>query len=71
MWKKESHKWFERRKKFGSIKNPTGVEDSSVDPTLSVADGHLAGGVAQQNVCAASPGSGRHTIGVVTSPVAH
>lgn len=49
----------------------TGVEDSSVDPALCVADRHLAAGIAEQDVCAASPGSGRHSVGVVTAPVTH
>lgn len=49
----------------------TGVEDSGVDPALSVTDGYLAVGVAEQDVCAAGPGRGRHSIGVVAVPVPH
>lgn len=49
----------------------TGIEDSSVDPALSVAHGHLAAGVAEQDVGAAGPGSGRHSVGVVAAPVPH
>ena len=47
----------------------TGVEDGGVDPALSVADGHSAAGVGEQDFCAASPGSGRHSVGVVAAPV--
>lgn len=49
----------------------TGVEDGGVDPALSVADGHLAGGVGEQDLCAAGPGSRCHAVGVVAAPVAH
>lgn len=53
------------------LKDLTGVEDRGVNPALSVADGHFAAGVGEQDVCAASPGSGRHSVGVVTAPVPH
>ena len=49
----------------------TGVEDGSVDPALCIADRHLAAGIAEQDVCAACPGSGCHSVGVVTAPVTH
>ena len=48
-----------------------GVEDGGVDPALSVADGHLGFVVAEQDVCAAGPGGGRHAVGVVAVPVPH
>lgn len=56
---------------FGSNKYLTGVKDRSVDPALSVADRHLAVGVAEQDVCATGPGSRRHSVGVVAAPVPH
>lgn len=56
---------------LGFSQNLTGVEDSGEDPALGVADGHLAGGVAEQDFCAASPGSGCHSVGVVAAPVPH
>lgn len=49
----------------------TGVEDGSVDPALGVAHRHLAAGVGEQNVCAACPGGGCHSVGVVAAPVPH
>lgn len=49
----------------------TGVKDGGVDPALSVADGHPAAGVGQQDFGAARPGSGCHTVGVVPTPVPH
>lgn len=49
----------------------TRVEDGGVDPALSVADGHPAAGVGEQDLCAASPGSRCHPVGVVTTPVPH
>lgn len=49
----------------------TGVEDGGEDPALSVADGHPAAGVGQQDFCAAGPGGWRHPVGVVATPVAH
>lgn len=49
----------------------TGVEDAGVDPALSVVDGHRAAGVGQQDFCAAGPGSWRHPVGVVATPVPH
>lgn len=52
-----------------SVSSLTGVEDCSVDPALSIADRHLAAGVAQQDVGAACPGCGRHSEGVVATPV--
>ena len=49
----------------------TAVEDGGVHPALRVAH-RLAGAVvAQQDVGAASPGSGRHAVGVVPAPAAH
>lgn len=60
-----------RRALLGSGQELTGVEDGGVDPALSVADGHFALGVAEQDICAASPGGRRHSVGVVASPVPH
>lgn len=56
---------------FGSGFGLTGVEDGGVDPALSVADRHRAAGVGQQDFCAAGPGSWRHPVGVVATPVPH
>lgn len=56
---------------LGSSQDLTAVKDGGVDPALSVADGHFASGVAEQDVCAAGPGSGRHSVGVVAAPVPH
>lgn len=49
----------------------TGVKDGGVDPALSVADGHPAAGIGEQDFGAAGPGGRRHTVGVVTAPVPH
>lgn len=50
----------------------TGVEDSSVDPALGVADrGSPAAGVVQEDLHAAGPGRGRDTVCVITTPVPH
>lgn len=51
--------------------NLTGVKDGGIDPALSVADGHLAAGIGEQDFGAASPGRRCHTVGVVTAPVPH
>lgn len=60
-----------RRAQLGFNPELTGVEDGGVDPALSEADGHFATGVAEQNICAASPRSRRHSVGIVASPVPH
>lgn len=49
----------------------TGVEHGGVDPALSVADRHLAGGVAEKDFSATSPGSWCHPVCVVAGPVPH
>lgn len=63
-----SYKWFSAAASGDRL---TGVEDGGEDPALSVADGHLAAGVGQQDFCAAGPGSWRHPVGVVATPVPH
>lgn len=76
-FKKKKKKTTEVKKKIGSraqlgfSPELTGVEDGGVDPALSEADGHFATGVAEQDICAASPGSRRHSVSIVASPVPH
>ena len=49
----------------------TAVEDGGVHPALGVAHRLARAPVAQQDVGAARPGSGRHAVGVVSAPAAH